>query len=90
MALYKTDGATLDDLRESVETLEDTVRIARRVLGAANPRTPAFERELRIARATLEVREAGFDSISDALAAMEAGDASEATSSPSARPSKHY
>ena len=90
VALYKTDGATLDDLRESVETLEDTVRIARRVLGAANPRTPAFERELRIARATLEVREAGFDSISDALAAMEAGDASEATSSPSARPSKHY
>ena len=74
-ALCEDTGATLDDLREGVTTLEDTERTARRVLGAANPRTPAFERALQIARATLEVREAGFNSISDALAAMEAGDA---------------
>ena len=33
-ALCEADGATLDDLRESVATFEDTERIARRVLGA--------------------------------------------------------
>ena len=36
-ALYTDDDATLDDLREAVTTLEDTVRIARRVLGGAHP-----------------------------------------------------
>ena len=30
MALYKDDGATLDDLREAVMTLENTERTARR------------------------------------------------------------
>ena len=30
-------GATLDDVREAVETLEDTARTARRVLGGAHP-----------------------------------------------------
>ena len=52
-ALYKVDGATLDDLREAVETLEDTERIARRVLGGANPITSAIEEKLRDARAAL-------------------------------------
>ena len=37
MALYKDAGATLDDLREAVATLEDTERTARRVLGGAHP-----------------------------------------------------
>ena len=32
-ALYKDDGATLNDLREAVTTLEDTERTAQRVLG---------------------------------------------------------
>ena len=32
-------GATLDDLREAVATLEDVERIARRVLGGAHPLT---------------------------------------------------
>ena len=32
-------GATLDDLREAVTTLEDAGRIARRVLGGAHPLT---------------------------------------------------
>ena len=37
MVLYRNHGATLDDLREAVTTLEDTQRIARRVLGGAPP-----------------------------------------------------
>ena len=36
-ALYKDTGATLDDLREAVTTLEKTERTARRVLGGAHP-----------------------------------------------------
>ena len=36
-ALYKDDGATLDDLREAVTTLEETTRIARLVDGAQYP-----------------------------------------------------
>ena len=58
-ALYRTEGATLDNFRESVETLEDTQRIARRVLGGTHPTTEAIEHELRDARAALRAREAG-------------------------------
>jgi hypothetical protein len=36
-ALYANPGATLDDLRDAVATLEETERIARRVLGIAHP-----------------------------------------------------
>ena len=50
MALYEDDGATLDNLREAVTTLEDTERIARRVFGGAHPLTSVIERDLRIAR----------------------------------------
>ena len=50
-------GATLDDLREAVTTLEDTKRIARRVLGGANPITEGIEDGLRDARAVLRARE---------------------------------
>ena len=57
--LYKDDGATLDDLREAVSTLEDTVRIARRVLGGAHPLTTALEGDLRDARTVLQAREDG-------------------------------
>ena len=56
-ALYINDAATLDDLREAVNTLEDTDRIARRVLGAAHPTTAAIEDELQDARAALAARE---------------------------------
>ena len=55
--LYKNDGATLDDLREAVATLEDTERIARRVLGGAHPITAGIENQLRYARAALRARE---------------------------------
>ena len=57
-ALYKDDGATLDDLREAVATLEDVGRIARRVLGGAHPITGYMEGDLQKARAALAAREA--------------------------------
>ena len=57
MALYKDVGATLDDLRKAVTTLEDAERIARRVLGGAHPDTVGIENDLRHARAALAARE---------------------------------
>ena len=55
--LYKDDGATLDDLREAVSTLEDVTRTAKRVLGGAHPITTGIEGELRASRAALRARE---------------------------------
>ena len=51
------DGATLDDFREAVETLEDTARTARRVLGGAHPTVEGIESCLRNARALLRARD---------------------------------
>ena len=45
--LYKDDGATLDDLREAVTTLEETDRTARRVFGGAHPLTVDIEDSLQ-------------------------------------------
>ena len=56
-ALYENPGATLDDLRAAVTTLEDTERTARRVLGGAHPLTKGMEAELPRARAALRARE---------------------------------
>ena len=56
-ALYLDTDATLDDLREAVATLEDTERIARRVLGGVHPITAGIEDQLRYARAALCARE---------------------------------
>jgi len=56
-ALYMDPGATLDDLREAVTTLEDVVPTARRVLGSAHPTIIWIERSLREARAALRARE---------------------------------
>ena len=56
VALSCNDGATLDDLREAVTTLEDSERIARRVFGSSHPRTQAIEEELQDARAALRAR----------------------------------
>ena len=58
-ALYRDDGATLDDLREAVSTLEDTERTIRRVLGGAHPVTSAIEDALRMSREVLCARENG-------------------------------
>jgi len=54
-SLYQDTGATLDDLGESVETLEEIERIARRVFGGGHPFTGAIEIALRNARAALRV-----------------------------------
>ena len=56
-ALYMDPGATLDDLREAVTTLEEMEPIARRVLGGAHPLTTGIETALRDARAALDARE---------------------------------
>ena len=57
IALYRDPGATLDDLREAVTTLEETVPVARRVLGSSHPFIEVDERHLRNARAALRARE---------------------------------
>jgi hypothetical protein len=57
LALYQNDGATLNDIREAVATLEDTQRTARRVLGSAHPLASDIERALKNARAALAARE---------------------------------
>ena len=56
-ALYQDTGATLDELREAVTTLEDAARIARRVLGSAHPDAVGIEGDLRYARVVLHARE---------------------------------
>ncbi len=53
-ALSRDAAATLDDLREAVTTLEDTARIARRVLGGAHPLTVDIEHGLQSLRVALE------------------------------------
>ena len=64
-ALYTDDDATLYDLREAATTLEDTERIARRVLGGAHPLVTSMEKCLQEARAALAVRH--FESIVEAM-----------------------
>ena len=56
-ALCRDGGATLNDLREAVTTLEETEPIARRVLGGTYPITVGIEKLLRTARAALRARE---------------------------------
>ena len=57
VALYTDPNATLDDLREAVETLDEAKRTARRVLGVAHPLVGLAESYLRDSRAALRVRE---------------------------------
>ena len=57
MTLHEDAGATLDDLREAVSTLEDTERFVRRVFGGAHPMTKGMELRLREAREALRARE---------------------------------
>ena len=54
---YMDPGATLDDLREAVATLEDTERSARRVFGTAHPITEGAACYLKESRAALRARE---------------------------------
>ena len=59
LALYRDPGATLDDLREAVTTLEEIEGTARRVLGSAHPTTTGIEGHVRTAREVLRVRSDG-------------------------------
>ena len=56
-ALCEADGATLDDLREAANTLEDVAPVARRVFGGAHPLMKTVEEDLRKARAGLAATE---------------------------------
>ena len=56
-AIYEDSTATLDDLREAVATLEDTIRSARRVFGNTNPLAQGMECYLDESRAALRARE---------------------------------
>ena len=55
-SLYGDTGATLDDVREAVTTLEDAERTARRVLGGAHPFISTIDPTLAIARGALARR----------------------------------
>ena len=55
--LYDDPGATLDDLREALNTLGEMKPTARRVFGDAHPLNKAIERHLPAARAALRARE---------------------------------
>ena len=55
-ALSEDPAATHGDLREAVNTLEETEQTARRVLGGAHPLTMDIEYDLQDARAALYAR----------------------------------
>ena len=56
--LYMDASATLDDVREAVETLESVVALWKRVLGEAHPETPRVQGALATARVALAARAA--------------------------------
>ena len=57
-ALCRDANSTLDDLREALETFEDTERTARRVFGDTHPLTEGIEGDLGRLRAALAASEA--------------------------------
>ena len=63
MTLCQDPGATLKNLRESVEMHEDLERTARRVFGSAYPFVRVMEASLQEARAALHAREASTGSV---------------------------
>ena len=72
IALYKDAGATLDDIREAVTSLEEIEQTARRVLGGGHPTTEGMGRSLQEARAKLRARDGGVSAIREAVEAMSA------------------
>ena len=50
-------GATIDDIREAVTTLEDMEPTVRRLHGGAHPHTVALGLRLQLARSVLRARE---------------------------------
>ena len=57
LALYQYADATLDDLREAVNTLEETERTARHVLGGAHPTRTLIDKSLIHSRAVLRAHD---------------------------------
>jgi len=58
MALYRDEGATLDDLREAAETLESVAPLWKRIFGEAHPETSKVQGALKVARKALATRTA--------------------------------
>ena len=56
-SLFRDPSATLDDLREAVETVGDIERTARRVFGDSHPTTNSIRRDLQLARKKLSAPE---------------------------------
>ena len=73
--LRNDPNATLDDVRECMETFEDLERTARRVFGGEHPFTGELEDNLRQARAVLSAREGDVEPLRAAVEAMAPGDA---------------
>ena len=67
-----------------MNTLEETNRTARRVLGGAHPLTVEFGRYLQYAQAVLRVREGAVESLREAVAEMMPGDAQDELLAPTA------
>ena len=57
--IFHNPGATLDDIREAINTLEEMEPISRRALGIAHPIAVNIQGELQQARALLRARKAG-------------------------------
>ena len=55
VALYSDAGATLDDIRDAVTTLEEVERTARRVLSGSHPTTIGIGQALQRARTVLHL-----------------------------------
>ena len=72
-SLYEDPGATVDDLKEAVTTLEDAGYIALHVFGEAHPLAVAFATVWHRARDALAAREGGdVSAVRGALGAMRA------------------
>ena len=59
---YTNDAATLDDLREGVETLEAVAPLWTRIFGPAHPETAKVQGALEDAREALAIRTAASSS----------------------------
>ena len=68
-SIYRDPGATLDDFREAVTTLEEIERTARRVFGGAHPLTAWIQNSLKDTRAVLRASEG--DEVSSVCEAVE-------------------
>ena len=61
-ALHEDPGATLDDLREAVTTLESVTLSWKRIFGQSHPETPSVQKALASARKALAARAAASSS----------------------------